>query len=124
MPTDLNDNPPKFTKSEYSVTIPEDHSIGSLVLQVSATDADESPQLLYEMDPLTSEDIRKTFALNHSSGELFLAIPLDYERWQQYKFFMLVKDAQINPHSSSATVIINISGIVCSLLALNNEPKN
>ncbi|KPM07825.1 cadherin-23-like protein [Sarcoptes scabiei] len=40
---DQNDNAPVFSKSLYSKSIPEDVRDGSMVIQVGATDADQSP---------------------------------------------------------------------------------
>src|SRR5699024_11014622 len=40
---DANDNAPSFSKSLYTKSIPEDVRDGSMVVQVSATDADQSP---------------------------------------------------------------------------------
>lgn len=38
--SDLNDNPPIFSSTHYSVAIPEDVDVGTLVTKVHATDAD------------------------------------------------------------------------------------
>lgn len=38
--SDLNDNPPVFSNTHYSVAIPEDVEVGTLVTKVHATDAD------------------------------------------------------------------------------------
>lgn len=38
--SDLNDNPPQFSMNLYTVTLPEDAEIGTLVTKVHATDAD------------------------------------------------------------------------------------
>ena len=37
---DINDNPPRFTKSDHFVNITETYPVGTQVLQVFATDAD------------------------------------------------------------------------------------
>lgn len=38
---DENDNPPEFSKSSYSVSIPENLPDGTQVLEVAASDKDE-----------------------------------------------------------------------------------
>lgn len=38
---DVNDHSPQFTSPSYTADLPEDVSIGSLVLEVSATDLDQ-----------------------------------------------------------------------------------
>ena len=40
---DANDNPPVFSKTLYAKSVPEDVRDGSMVVQVAATDADQSP---------------------------------------------------------------------------------
>ncbi|NXX34765.1 PCDGH protein, partial [Nicator chloris] len=38
---DVNDNAPVFSQAEYTVRVPEDASVGSVLVTVTATDADE-----------------------------------------------------------------------------------
>ena len=38
--TDVNDNAPMFTQNEYTVTVPEDAPLNTLLTRVTATDAD------------------------------------------------------------------------------------
>ncbi|NXT62327.1 PCDGD protein, partial [Chaetops frenatus] len=40
---DANDNAPVFSQAEYTVRVPEDVPVGSILLTVTATDADEGP---------------------------------------------------------------------------------
>lgn len=44
--TDVNDNDPVFGLDEYSAVIPEDFPLLTKILQVNATDADQSKQFL------------------------------------------------------------------------------
>ncbi|XP_072486697.1 protocadherin beta-2-like [Notamacropus eugenii] len=77
---DINDNAPVFTQSQYEVQIPEDSSIGSKVVTVTATDIDAgnygeiSYTFLYP-----SENIDKTFQLEEKLGELYLREKMDFE---------------------------------------------
>ncbi|XP_074065094.1 uncharacterized protein LOC141504176 [Macrotis lagotis] len=82
---DINDNAPTFTQSQYETQIPENSSIGSKVIKVSATDLDignygeVSYTFLYP-----SEHIRKTFLLKEKLGELYLREKVDFESIQSY----------------------------------------
>ncbi|XP_072486692.1 protocadherin beta-2-like [Notamacropus eugenii] len=82
---DINDNAPVFTQSQYEVQIPEDSSIGSKVVTVTATDIDAgnygeiSYTFLYP-----SENIRKTFQLEEKLGEPYLREKVDFESTQCY----------------------------------------
>lgn len=67
---DVNDNPPRFARDFYSVSITENLPTGSLVARVHATDQDsgENGMIVYELLPsgLASE----LFVVNGSSGEI------------------------------------------------------
>lgn len=38
--SDINDNPPTFSASNYTASLPEDSPVGTLVTKMHATDAD------------------------------------------------------------------------------------
>ena len=64
---DQNDNPPLFTKMEYSVTIPEDPLGLTPVLQVRATDRDGSSpnnQIVYRIQ----SGAKDKFVINTETG--------------------------------------------------------
>ena len=70
--TDVNDNPPIFTKPVYRFTISRDLSVGSTIGVIDATDADEgtNAQHLFNIDLIPVG--QTLFSLNSSSGELTL----------------------------------------------------
>ena len=49
--TDVNDNEPSFTQSQYSVSIPENAEINTLLTRVSASDKDlgKPPNIEYDV---------------------------------------------------------------------------
>lgn len=63
---DENDNVPKFTKSLYRAAIAENTTIGSHVLQVSASDPDEGSNgdIVYSV-----EGANGIFVVNSTSGK-------------------------------------------------------
>ncbi|XP_049504881.1 cadherin-18-like [Panthera uncia] len=93
---DINDNAPKFTDGPYIVTVPEMSDMGTSVLQVTATDADDptygnSARVVYSIlqgqpyfsvDPKT--DIPQKFRITTKSNEklhaMFLAQSLERYR--------------------------------------------
>ncbi|XP_020860890.1 protocadherin beta-2-like [Phascolarctos cinereus] len=111
---DINDNAPVFTQSQYEAQIPEDSSIGSKVVTVSATDldtgnnADISYMLLYP-----SENIRKTFHLKEKLGELYLKEKVDFESTESYIINIQATDG--GGLSAECTVIIQV-------IDLNDNP--
>lgn len=75
--TDVNDNSPKFDMFTYSTNIQEDLPVGSLVLNVSATDPDAGNNALIAYSIQGSNEY---FHIEPESGIVYLAKNLDYER--------------------------------------------
>ncbi|XP_043843598.1 protocadherin beta-16-like [Dromiciops gliroides] len=83
---DINDNAPVFIQPRYEVRIPENNSIGSLVVTVSARDLDagNNGEISYSLFH-SSEEIIKTFEVNPNSGDIRLRKKLDFETVQRYE---------------------------------------
>ncbi|XP_021070345.1 protocadherin beta-14-like [Mus pahari] len=82
---DVNDNAPEFAQSFYEVQVPEDMPIGSSIIAISAKDLDMGiyGKISYSFLHAT-EDIRKTFEINPTSGEVNLRSLMDFEEIQSY----------------------------------------
>lgn len=78
--TDSNDNSPKFEKPSYSISVPEDMQIGSVVLNVSATDADEGDngKVVYSLARQPGSE--EHFNVDSSTGVVYLIKNLDFEK--------------------------------------------
>ena len=101
-----NDNPPQFSAVNYTVSLPEDTPTFSMILLVSATDADiGNSGLVYSL--LDTEH----FSVNASSGVVSLILPLDFETQQRYNFIVIATDRGVPPLSSRADVVISVTGI-------------
>ncbi|NXK43683.1 PCDG9 protein, partial [Piprites chloris] len=83
---DANDNAPVFSQSEYTVRVPEDVPVGSVLVTVTATDADEglNGHVKYTMKKATdmASDI---FHLNPETGAIRLVQSLDFEEGRYYE---------------------------------------
>uniref|UniRef100_G3RA75 Protocadherin gamma subfamily A, 4 n=1 Tax=Gorilla gorilla gorilla TaxID=9595 RepID=G3RA75_GORGO len=77
---DANDNAPVFTQPEYRISIPENTPVGTRILTVTATDADEgyNAQMVYFLEKSPGET-SEVFELKSTSGELTIIKDLDYE---------------------------------------------
>ncbi|XP_074068852.1 protocadherin gamma-A2-like isoform X1 [Macrotis lagotis] len=77
---DANDNAPVFSKSVYTVSVPENVRRGTTLLTVNATDADEgiNSQVRYFQVKRPGEN-SQIFQMNSMSGELTTLQNLDYE---------------------------------------------
>ncbi|XP_024286350.1 protocadherin beta-16-like [Oncorhynchus tshawytscha] len=126
---DANDNAPVFNQAVYKASLPENSPLGTLVLTVSSTDADEgmNGEVTYEFSRM-SDKTRKVFTLNHVTGEMTVAGALDYEDESKYEMFIEGKDGY--GLSSDTKVIIDITDVndnapVIYLQSLTNPiPEN
>ncbi|RMB96919.1 hypothetical protein DUI87_26990 [Hirundo rustica rustica] len=69
--TDANDNPPVFSKSLYEARVAENLPVGSVVLQVRATDADtgSNGRVSYSFGNVP-DPVKALFAVDSESGEV------------------------------------------------------
>ena len=98
--SDENDSP-RFIGTPYSVSLDEDVSIGTIVLQVSAIDEDSSDSLTYTLSGTNSSD----FSIASSSGVITTAVNLDYESINSYSLTVAVSDGT-NSISQAVTISI------------------
>ncbi|XP_051936573.1 protocadherin alpha-C2-like [Hippocampus zosterae] len=107
---DTNDNAPLFDKSIYSVKITENSPIGSLVIDLNATDLDEgsNSDLTYSYSLYTPEKARETFYLNPSTGEITVKGMLNYEDFKIYDMEVIAADRGVNSLSGQCTIKIQI----------------
>ncbi|NXV61321.1 PCDGD protein, partial [Molothrus ater] len=91
--TDLNDNPPVFSKSVYEARVAENLPAGSVVLRVRATDADvgSNGRVSYSFGNVP-DVVSSLFAIDSESGEIRTAGPLDFEEENKYVFGLEATD--------------------------------
>nr|XP_035979374.1 protocadherin beta-6-like isoform X1 [Halichoerus grypus] len=81
---DINDNAPEFAQELYEAQIPENNSLGSLIITVSATDLDAGSfgEVSYAL--FQGDDINQPFEINAITGEIRLRKALDFEEFPSY----------------------------------------
>ncbi|XP_064452083.1 protocadherin beta-6-like [Mirounga angustirostris] len=81
---DINDNAPEFAQELYEAQIPENNSLGSLIITVSATDLDAGSfgEVSYAL--FQGDDVNQPFEINAITGEIRLRKTLDFEEFQSY----------------------------------------
>lgn len=107
--TDVNDNRPVFSSSEYTTSVPENSAIGTNVLDVKATDADSGANAHMSYS-LIAGHVDK-FAIDSRNGTVTTLNVFDYEREQI--FDVTIKASNIGGHTlfSLAHVVIQISDV-------------
>jgi len=93
---DVNDNPPRFLQSHYVVTTMENSETTTLVVRVTAVDADlginrRVTYSLYEKSEVSSH-VKGTFAIDPTSGVLSLLRGLDRETQESYNLTLYATD--------------------------------
>uniref|UniRef100_A0A8C6T3R6 Cadherin domain-containing protein n=1 Tax=Neogobius melanostomus TaxID=47308 RepID=A0A8C6T3R6_9GOBI len=90
---DANDNAPVFSQTVYKASLPENSPPDTLVITVTATDADEglNSEIMYEFDHL-SDEISNAFWVNSKSGEVTVSGDIDYEKTSSYEMQISAKD--------------------------------
>ncbi|XP_061442206.1 protocadherin gamma-B4-like isoform X12 [Rhineura floridana] len=91
--TDANDNPPIFTQEVYKVSLPENAPVGSLMLQVVASDKDEgtNAQIRYHFSNIPTNSY-KQFILDPVNGIVTVAGLLNFEETKEYIMTVEAKD--------------------------------
>uniref|UniRef100_A0A8D0CIA9 Cadherin 24 n=1 Tax=Scleropages formosus TaxID=113540 RepID=A0A8D0CIA9_SCLFO len=111
---DINDNPPIFQDGPYGATIPEMANIGTSIIQVTATDADDptygnSAKLVY-----TLTQGQQYFSVDPQTGILRTAVPdMDRETQDQYLVVLQAKDmgGHLGGLSGTTTVTVRLSDV-------------
>uniref|UniRef100_U3K1D3 Cadherin domain-containing protein n=1 Tax=Ficedula albicollis TaxID=59894 RepID=U3K1D3_FICAL len=90
---DANDNAPVFSQAEYTVRVPEDVPVGSVLVTVSANDADEGQngQVKYSFHKI-SDRASELFHLDSESGKITVKGGLDFEKVSSHELEVQAQD--------------------------------
>ncbi|XP_023271574.1 protocadherin-8-like [Seriola lalandi dorsalis] len=111
--TDFNDNSPVFDQNSFSVSLPEDAPVGTVILDLNAVDADEGSngEVVYGFGKQVSHEIRELFQVDNKSGRLTLRSPVDFEDKSTYELDVQATDLGPNPTPSVCKIIIHITDV-------------
>ncbi|XP_039556963.1 protocadherin gamma-B5-like [Passer montanus] len=107
---DANDNAPVFSQAEYTVRVPEDVPVGSVIIAVTATDADEglNGHVKYSFKKITEKAL-EIFYLDSETGEITLLRSLDFEEGDSYELEVQARDGA--GLSDTAEVAITVTDV-------------
>ncbi|XP_038157733.1 protocadherin gamma-A12-like [Cyprinodon tularosa] len=121
---DANDNAPVFSQAVYKASLPENSPLDTVVVTVSATDADDgvNGDVTYDFGHV-SDEVLKIFSIDSKMGEIRVTNFVDYEETTSYAIRVKAKDGL--GLSSYAQVIISITDVndnapIVSLKSLTN----
>nr|XP_055033345.1 protocadherin gamma-A11-like isoform X4 [Misgurnus anguillicaudatus] len=126
---DANDNAPVFSQAVYKVSLPENSPVDTVVVTVSATDADEGQngEVTYEFSRI-SGIAKELFDLDPKSGEIKLKGVVDFE--EEVKYEMLIEGKDDFGLSSDTKIVIQIADVndnapIVTIKSLNTPvPEN
>uniref|UniRef100_W5L957 Protocadherin 2 alpha a 15 n=1 Tax=Astyanax mexicanus TaxID=7994 RepID=W5L957_ASTMX len=107
---DVNDNVPVFTKDAYSVKLSENAPIGTAVIQVNATDADEGTngEVFFSFGHDVDSNLLRLFDLDPVTGEIVVKGPIDFEQKYQYEIDIQASDKASAPLTTEKSIFIQI----------------
>ncbi|XP_061755823.1 protocadherin gamma-B4-like isoform X20 [Nerophis ophidion] len=112
---DANDNAPVFTQHIYKASVEENAPVGTIVVKVTATDADHGSngKITYSISSM-SDHTRGLFVVNENSGEVQLKGKVDYEK---------VKIFQLNMRASDDGGLVDSCKVIIDIVDINdNKP--
>lgn len=117
--SDSNDNSPAFDEQAYIVNLLENSPLGTLIIDLNATDPDEGTngKIVYSFSSHVSPKILETFKINPESGHITLIKKVDFETTASYELDVQAQD--MGPNS-----IPGLCKIVVKLVDVNdNKPE-
>ncbi|XP_059402024.1 cadherin-related family member 5-like [Carassius carassius] len=109
---DINDNPPAFAESQYTLDVDELSKVDTSVDLITAKDPDKTDRLYYQLDSPEGEfDLEANFNPN-----ILVKKVLDYDKTKKVTMTLYVQDTPIGSkaeasHTASTTIIANIIDI-------------
>ncbi|KAM9376018.1 protocadherin Fat 4-like [Pholidichthys leucotaenia] len=107
---DANDNAPVFSQAVYKASLPENSPMDTVVVTVSATDADEgvNGNVTYDFGHVT-EEVKNTFSIDRKSGKIKVIGSIDFETVTTYDLRIKAKDGL--GLSSYTKVIVDVMDV-------------
>ncbi|KAL2097431.1 hypothetical protein ACEWY4_006638 [Coilia grayii] len=107
---DSNDNNPVFEKPSYVINLLESSPVGSMIIDLNATDPDEGTngKIVYSFSTHVSPKIQETFKINSDTGQLTLIKKIDYEATNSFDIDIQAQDLGPNSMPAHCKVIIKV----------------
>ncbi|XP_040822920.1 protocadherin-18 isoform X2 [Ochotona curzoniae] len=108
--SDSNDNSPAFEQQSYLIHLLEDSPVGTLLLELNATDPDEGAngKIVYSFSSHVSPKIIETFKIDSERGHLTLFKQVDYELTKSYEIDVQAQDLGPNSIPAHCKIIIKV----------------
>ncbi|XP_060751287.1 protocadherin alpha-2-like [Tachysurus vachellii] len=129
---DINDNNPVFSKPLYKVKVHENAPVGSKILTVSATDADEgvNGDVVYSFVGRDRNTLVNLFSINPNSGDITVRGHIDYEENPAIELRVQAQDKGHSPRHTNCKVLIEVLDVndnapeILVTLLMRSVPEN
>uniref|UniRef100_A0A8C5NNU2 Cadherin related 23 n=1 Tax=Junco hyemalis TaxID=40217 RepID=A0A8C5NNU2_JUNHY len=111
---DINDNNPVFSQPSYQKSVFEDVPLGTVILTVTATDADSGQFALIQY---SLSDGEGKFGINPNTGDIYILSALDREKKDHYTLTAVARD---NPGDVSSNRRENSVQVLITVLDIND----
>ncbi|XP_028975084.2 protocadherin alpha-3 isoform X27 [Esox lucius] len=107
---DVNDNSPIFNKGLYSVMLKENAPLGSIVIQINATDLDEGSNgdVIYSFGNEIDPKLHELFGLDRITGQITVKGLIDFEENNNYEIDIQASDKGSAPLTADKVINIKI----------------
>ncbi|KAM9849599.1 uncharacterized protein ACBR49_006880 [Aulostomus maculatus] len=107
---DINDNIPAFTKTLYKTSIKENSPLGTAVITVSASDADEgtNKDIVYLLNPKDQDNVLDIFQIDSESGIITVQGKIDYETNPAFEIRVQAADKGQPPLTVQCKVLVDV----------------
>ncbi|XP_066576249.1 protocadherin-10 isoform X3 [Amia ocellicauda] len=107
---DSNDNVPVFDQSVYTVSLPENSPVGTLVIQLNATDMDEGQngEIVYSFSNHISPRVKDLFNIDPRTGRIEVSGEVDFEESSMYQIYVQAKDLGPNAVPAHCKVLVKV----------------
>ncbi|XP_029029135.1 protocadherin-16-like [Betta splendens] len=106
--SDVNDNPPVFSRAEYTVSLSEGAAAGTEIIRLTATDPDSTPNAEVQYT-ISSGDEVNLFTMDQWTGALRLQRGLDREHQSTHVVIIQATDGQ--GHFALVPVIVEVKDV-------------
>ncbi|XP_015453462.1 protocadherin gamma-A9 isoform X10 [Pteropus alecto] len=107
---DINDNPPSFSQTSYSVYLPENNLRGTSIFCVTANDPDsnENARVIYSLaeDIIQGAPLSSYVSINSNTGVLYALRSFDYEQFRDLQMQVRARDSGDPPLSSNVSLTL------------------
>ncbi|XP_037531488.1 protocadherin alpha-3, partial [Nematolebias whitei] len=107
---DINDNIPLFSESLYKTKIMENAQLGTTVITVRATDADEgvNSEIVYSLRSKDQDHVLDIFAIEPHTGVITVKGDIDFEERRAFEIRVEASDKGQPPMSAHSKVLVEV----------------